>query len=117
MVEALSEGLVLAETSGLGADNLHRFLEVMFPGPYTAYSTRMRSGDYHTREEPLFSAKLARKDARHAMALAQGGGAKLKGLEVADRHLEEVVEHMGDRGDIASTYGAVRKESGLKFEN
>nr|POF00970.1 putative oxidoreductase [Quercus suber] len=117
MVEALSEGLVLAETSGLGTDNLHRFLEVMFPGPYTAYSTRMREGDYHKREEPLFAAKLAGKDARHAMALAQGGGATMKGLAVADQHLKEVVEHMGDRGDIASIYGAVRKENGLKFEN
>lgn len=117
MVEALSEGHTLAETSGLGADNLHQFLEIMFPGPYVAYSDRMRKGDYHKREEPLFTAKLARKDAGHAKDLAKAGGAKLKGLEVADQHLKEVVEHMGDRGDIASIYGAVRKESGLKFEN
>lgn len=64
MVESLSEGHVLAEKSGLGSDNLHQFIETLFPGPYSAYSTRMMSGDYHKREEPLFAVDLARKDAR-----------------------------------------------------
>ena len=54
MVETLSEGHVVAEKSGLGVDNLHQFIETMFPGPYTAYSTRLRSGDYYKREEVLF---------------------------------------------------------------
>ncbi|CAK4034842.1 related to gamma hydroxybutyrate dehydrogenase [Lecanosticta acicola] len=117
MVETLSEGHVLAEKSGLGTDNLHAFIETMFPGPYTAYSQRMKSGDYHSREEPLFQAKLARKDAGHARSLAEASGCKLKGLEVADEHLKAVVDHAGDKGDIAGIYGAVRKESGLKFEN
>lgn len=117
MVEALSEGHVLAEKSGLGTENLHAFIEVMFPGPYTAYSQRLKSGDYFEREEPLFQAKLARKDAGHAKSLADKCGAKMNGLEVADAHLKQVVDHAGDRGDIAGIYGAVRKESGLKFEN
>jgi 3-hydroxyisobutyrate dehydrogenase-like beta-hydroxyacid dehydrogenase len=117
MVEALSAGHTLAEKSGLGVENLHQFVEVMFPGPYTAYSTRMMSGDYWKREEPLFTAKLARKDAGHALSLANSCGAKLKAVEVADEHLKAVVEHAGDRGDISSIYGAVRKESGLKYEN
>ena len=117
MVEALSEGHTLAEKSGLGVDNLHAFIEVMFPGPYTAYSNRLKSGDYFEREEPLFQAKLARKDAGHARSLAEACGAKMNALEVADAHLAQVVEHAGDRGDIAGIYGAVRKESGLKFEN
>src|SRR4051794_29987549 len=49
MVSQLSEGLVLAEKSGLGADNLHSFINTMFPGPYTAYSQRMLEGDYYKR--------------------------------------------------------------------
>ena len=57
MVETLSEGHVVAEKSGLGVDNLHQFIETMFPGPYTAYSTRLRSGDYYKREEVLFCAR------------------------------------------------------------
>lgn len=117
MVEALSEGHVLAEKSGLGTENLHHFIETMFPGPYTAYSTRMLSGDYHKREEPLFAVDLARKDARHAMALARAAGTRLKDVEVGDAHLEMVKKHKGEAGDIAGIYGAVRQEAGLKFEN
>ena len=117
MVETLSEGHVLAEKSGLGNDNLHQFIETMFPGPYSAYSTRMVSGDYYKREEPLFAVDLARKDAGHAIALAKSAGVRMKDVEVADSHLVEVKEHMGERGDISSIYGAVRKEGGLKFEN
>jgi 3-hydroxyisobutyrate dehydrogenase-like beta-hydroxyacid dehydrogenase len=51
MVETLAEGHVLAEKTGLGAEMLHKFIETMFPGPYTAYSNRMLSGDYYKREE------------------------------------------------------------------
>lgn len=117
MIESLAEGLTVAEKTGLGADNLHLFIEKMWPGPYEAYSTRMRSGDYHKREEPLFTVDLARKDAGHAMAMAKSAGCRMKDVEVADEHLKQVKEHMGARGDIASIYGAVRKENGLKFEN
>lgn len=117
MVETLSEGHTIAEKSGLGSDNLHQFIETMFPGPYTAYSTRMRSGDYYNRDEPLFNVDLARKDAGHALALAESSGAKMKGVEVADAHLKMVQQHMGNKGDIAGVYGAVRQEAGLKFEN
>ena len=51
MIETLSEGHTLAEKSGLGNDCLHQFVETMFPGPYTAYSNRMMSGDYYKRDE------------------------------------------------------------------
>jgi 3-hydroxyisobutyrate dehydrogenase-like beta-hydroxyacid dehydrogenase len=117
MVETLSEGHVLAEKSGLGTDNLHQFIETMFPGPYTAYSTRMLSGDYHKRDKPLFAVDLARKDARHAMSLAKASGTRLKDVEIGDAHLEMVKKHKGEAGDIAGIYGAVRQEAGLKFEN
>ncbi|PBP24076.1 hypothetical protein BUE80_DR004995 [Diplocarpon rosae] len=117
MVETLSEGHVLAEKSGLGNENLHQFIETMFPGPYAAYSTRMISGDYYKREQPLFAVDLARKDARHAMALAKEAGTQLKDVEVADEHLKMVKEHKGGSEDIAAIYGAVRKEAGLPFEN
>ena len=51
MVETLAEGHVIAEKSGLGVENLQRFLEVMFPGPYMAYSKRLSSGEYYNRPE------------------------------------------------------------------
>lgn len=117
MVETLSEGHALAEKSGLGTENLHQFIETLFPGPYTAYSGRMMGGDYWKREEPLFGVDLARKDARHAMDLARTAGVRMRDVEVADAHLEMVQKHSGKKGDIAGIYGAVREESGLKFEN
>ena len=51
MIETLSEGHTLAEKSGLGSENLHQFVEIMFPGIYTAYSQRLTSGDYYKRKE------------------------------------------------------------------
>ncbi|KAJ4291873.1 hypothetical protein N0V90_009769 [Kalmusia sp. IMI 367209] len=117
MNEVLSEGHVLAEKSGLGNENLHAWIEIMFPGPYAAYSNRMMAGDYYQREEPLFHVDLARKDARHALDLATKTGSSMPALNVAEQHLVKVKEHLGDRGDIPSIYGAVRQESGLKFEN
>jgi 3-hydroxyisobutyrate dehydrogenase-like beta-hydroxyacid dehydrogenase len=117
MVESLSEANVLAEKSGLGSDYLNKFVEIMFPGPYTAYLGRMMSGDYYKREEPLFAVDLARKDARHAKDLAKAFGTQMKSVEIADMHLAAVKEHMGERGDIAGIYGAVRQEAGMKFEN
>ncbi|KAL8704909.1 MAG: hypothetical protein Q9201_001942 [Fulgogasparrea decipioides] len=117
MVETLSEGHALAEKSGLGNENLHQFIGTMFPGPYTAYSGRLMSGDYYRRGEPLFGVDLARKDARHALDLAQASGVRMSDVEIADRHLADVQKHMGSKGDVAGIYGAVRQESGLKFEN
>lgn len=117
MVEILSEGHVLAEKTGLGTQNLHNFIETMFPGPYAAYSNRMLQGDYYQRDEPLFHVDLARKDARHALDLAKKNGCSVPALQVGDAHLVKVKEHLGDKGDIPSVYGAVRQESGLKFEN
>lgn len=117
MVNQLSEGHVLAEKTGLGVDNLHNFISTMFPGPYTAYSQRMLEGDYYKRDEPLFHVDLARKDARHAKALADSSGTSVKGMDVTRARLDDVKEQLGDKGDIPSVYGTVRKESGLEFEN
>lgn len=116
MVEQLAEGHVLAEKTGLGTQYAHKFVELMMPGVYTAYSSRMLSGDYWKRDEPLFHADLARKDAGHAMKLARDNGAKAINVETADAHLESVQKHTS-KGDIAGIYGAVRQEAGLKFEN
>jgi len=115
MVETLAEGHTLAEKSGLGSEQLHKFIETMFPGPYTAYSNRMMQGDY-MREEPLFAVDLARKDARHALALAKSSGVRMRSVEVAEQHLAEVKEYRGSKGDLAGIYGAVRQEAGLKYE-
>ncbi|KAL9637922.1 MAG: hypothetical protein Q9164_001895 [Protoblastenia rupestris] len=121
MIEALAEGHVLAEKSGLGVDNVHKFVELMFPGPYAKYSERFLQGDYYNRDEvrkaasPLFAVDLALKDCNHALDLATTSGAKLKAVEVGKAHLELVKKERGTKGDIAGIYGAVRRESGLVF--
>lgn len=33
MIETLGQGHVLSEKTGLGDENLHRYLSVVFPGP------------------------------------------------------------------------------------
>jgi 3-hydroxyisobutyrate dehydrogenase-like beta-hydroxyacid dehydrogenase len=117
MVEQIAEGLVLGEKTGLGTAPVMQFIEAIFPGPYAAYAARMTSGDYHTRDEPLFAVDLARKDLRYAMGLAREAGTSLPNSEIADGHLAKVKEVQGASGDIAGIYGAVRQEAGLKFEN
>lgn len=117
MVTALSESHVLAEKSGLGTENLHKFIKIMFPGPYEKYSERMLSGDYYTRQMPLFSVDLARKDARHAQSLAKQAGMQMKNVEVADSYLQVVQREKGSTGELAAIYGAKRLEAGLGFEN
>ncbi|KAK3990095.1 putative oxidoreductase YfjR [Cladorrhinum sp. PSN332] len=116
MVEQLAEAHVLAEKSGLGGEALHQWVEQMFPGPYAAYSTRMLSGTYY-KSDPLFAVDLARKDAGHALSLAKEAGTRLKNVETADEHLRQLKEHVGEKGDIAGIYGAVRLEAGLTYEN
>jgi 3-hydroxyisobutyrate dehydrogenase-like beta-hydroxyacid dehydrogenase len=65
----------------------------------------------------LFAVDLARKDAGHAMKLAEAAGTRLKAVEVADQHLAGVKKARGEKGDIAGIYGAIREEAGLPFEN
>jgi hypothetical protein len=51
LVETLAEGHVLAEKCGLGTGPLDAFVQAILPGPFATYSTRMLTGDYHTRTE------------------------------------------------------------------
>jgi 3-hydroxyisobutyrate dehydrogenase-like beta-hydroxyacid dehydrogenase len=118
IVEQLAEGHVLAEKSGLGTENLDKFIQAMLPPVYGAYSKRMLTGDYYDREGgPLFGVDLARKDARHAIDLAKSAGTRLLNIETADAHLAKVKEAKGEDGDMPGIYGVVRQEAGLPFEN
>jgi len=88
----------------------------MFPGPYTAYSNRFISGDY-LRDDPLFQVDLALKDCHHVLNLAESCGTVMGNLQVVEKHLDAVKAERGEKGDFAAVYGAVRKESGLSFDN
>lgn len=41
----------------------------------------------------------------------------MKGVDIANKHLETAQNHVGLQGDAAGIYGAVRQESGLQYEN
>ncbi|KAK9240136.1 NAD binding domain of 6-phosphogluconate dehydrogenase-domain-containing protein [Lipomyces kononenkoae] len=115
MVEALSEGHVLAEKTGLGTENFEKFIAGLFgQSPYLPYSKRLTSGDY-VREHPLFAVDLAAKDARHALSLAKSSGTTLPVTEIAAKNLAAVKEKMGENGDITSIYGILREGAGLPF--
>ncbi|PSS05292.1 NAD binding domain of 6-phosphogluconate dehydrogenase-domain-containing protein [Coniella lustricola] len=117
MVEQIAEGHVLAEKVGLGTQHVHKFLELLLPGIFPAYSMRMLTGDYWKREEPLFHVDLARKDAGHALRLAKDNGCEMQNVMTGDKHLAAVQKKNPKFGDIVGIYGVVREEAGLPFEN
>ena len=116
-LESLGEGLVAAEKTGLGIDVYHEWISAFFPGAIAKYAERMVTGDYYKRDEPLVGVDLALKDLGHSISLAKESGTAVRGSQVADRYFRDVKEHSGVKGDVAGVYGAIRKDSGLKFEN
>ena len=117
MVESLGEALVVAEKSGLGTDVYEEWVNAFFPGPVSMYCKRMLTGDYYNRDEPLFAVDLARKDLGHAMKIAEKSDMHMRSVEVTDGYLKDVKAQSGENGDAAAVYGAIRKDSGMKFEN
>lgn len=121
MVNQLAEGHVLAETTGLGSQNLQKFIEAMLPGAYAAYSQRMTNGDYYTRSEPLFAVDLAIKDASHALSLGKEAGSDtaktMANTTTGLERLKRVKEKAGENGDLPGVYGVVREAAGLPFGN
>ena len=51
VIESLAEAHTLAEKTGLGSDNLHKFCKDVLQGPFALYSDRMVSGEYYKCEE------------------------------------------------------------------
>ncbi|KAK9775659.1 putative 6-phosphogluconate dehydrogenase protein [Seiridium cardinale] len=117
MSETLGQGLTLAEKSGLGVDKLFEWVQILWPGPYVEYATRMVQGQYHARDEPQGPVDMVIKDATHALDLGEATGTKLYNMELGLRHLEGVKKRQGAKGDMTGIYGMIREESGLPFEN
>ena len=124
MVLTLAESMTLADKSGLGTENVVKFLEKMFGGPYVPYAKRMESGDYDRGngdldggegQKPLFGVDLALKDARHMLSIADENGVELGIVKRAVEILQIVKEQRGERGDLPGMYGAMRVKSGLSY--
>lgn len=115
----LSEGLVLAEKTGLGAQQLQRFLTALFPGPnpFSAYSAAMVNGNYHRRDKLLGAVKLAKKDSSYAQTLAAQYYMELKTVGVLQQYVDKLMAEKGSDSEIAAMYGIAREAAGLPFEN
>ena len=53
MIETLAEGHVLADKTGLGVENLQKFLSAIFLSPYMICSKKMGTGNYYGKEMSL----------------------------------------------------------------
>ena len=60
---------------------------------------------------------MAQHLATEIMDMAKETGTSLKAYATAVDHMKTVKSHAGPSGDISGIYGAVRKESGLDYEN
>ena len=58
---------------------------------------------------------MAQHLASEVLGMANQAGVSLKAYEVAAKHMDEVWNQVGDKGDLAGIYGVVRRESGLEF--
>jgi 3-hydroxyisobutyrate dehydrogenase-like beta-hydroxyacid dehydrogenase len=67
--------------------------------------------------KPLGPVDVVIKDASHALALGEETGTKLYNTELGLKHLKEVKERQGAKGDMTGIYGVIRTHSGLPYEN
>lgn len=116
MITQLGEALTLAEKTEVGTAAVQQLVDVIFGGPFSYYAARMVTGGYW-KTAPLADVNLGVKDVSYALGLGEEVGVRLKNSETALEYLKAVVEHSSGKGDIAGIYGAVRQNSGLKFEN
>ncbi|RUS19062.1 hypothetical protein BC937DRAFT_88034 [Endogone sp. FLAS-F59071] len=75
MVEMLAEGLTLGEKSGVGQQNVQKFINAFFANtPFVPYTERMVSESYNVDlaagEKPPFSISNAVKDVTHILKMA-----------------------------------------------
>ena len=65
----------------------------------------------------MVNIQMALKDTGYALQLAREYGVEIGAVEVAMAHLRAAEKYAGPYKDAAGMYGAVRQESGLKYEN
>ncbi|TEA10414.1 putative oxidoreductase YfjR [Colletotrichum sidae] len=117
--ELTAEAQVFAEKTGLGTQQMERFIADMYGPVLESYSKRMTSGAYAPPPDtpPGFSVALAAKDAGHALKLAEESGTTLPVLETALARMRAARGFAGDALDSSAVYGAARLEAGLSFWN
>ena len=65
----------------------------------------------------MVNIEMALKDTGYALQLAEEYGVAVGAVKIGAAHLQAAEKHAGPYKDAAGIYGAVRQESGLKYEN
>ncbi|POR31088.1 6-phosphogluconate dehydrogenase family protein [Tolypocladium paradoxum] len=115
--ELIAEGLVFAEKTGLGTQQMEEFIRSMFGPVLESYSKRMTSGAWAPPlgTPPGFAVAISSKDTRHALSLAKAHGTHIPTLETALSRMTAAREYAGESLDSSSIYGIARLEAGLPF--
>ncbi|CAG8279383.1 unnamed protein product [Penicillium salamii] len=116
-MEVIAEAQVFAEVTGIGKQQLEKFIGNMFGPVLESYSKRITTGAYAPPLDtsPGFAAALASKDMKHALSIAASNGTRLPTLEVASSRLASAREYAGECLDSSAIYGTGRLEAGLSF--
>ncbi|KOS48954.1 hypothetical protein ACN38_g30 [Penicillium nordicum] len=116
-MEVIAEAQVFAEVTGIGNQQLEKFIGNMFGPVLESYSKRITTGAYAPPLDtsPGFAAALASKDMKHALSIAASHSARLPTLETASNRLTSAREYAGECLDSSAIYGTARMEVGLSF--
>ncbi|KAJ5190067.1 hypothetical protein N7472_009081 [Penicillium cf. griseofulvum] len=122
LTEIIGEAHVFAEKSELGTEVVEKLLEAQFGPLPTMISKRLTQGVYMPPKgtSPWSNLDLALKDADHALECAVAVGTRLPVGEVVLENLKraKVFSQEQDRQlDSAASYGIIRCDAGLDFDN
>ncbi|GKZ25842.1 hypothetical protein AbraIFM66951_002843 [Aspergillus brasiliensis] len=120
--EMIGEAHVFAEKSEVGCGVLEKLLEVQFGRLPFMISQRLTKGIYMPPKgtSPWSNLDLALKDVGHAMDCAASSGTNLRIGEIALDHLRRAKAYSEEQArdlDSAASYGILRRDAGLDFEN
>ncbi|RIA81477.1 NAD binding domain of 6-phosphogluconate dehydrogenase-domain-containing protein [Glomus cerebriforme] len=114
VVELLSEGMTLAEKTGIGRDKLMEFIDLFFPfSSFQNYGKKMQNDTFPT--EVGFTVTNSLKDVGHMRRLATEYECPLPVADIVHQHLITVKANGGENYDWSSIVGALRIAAGLSF--
>ncbi|GBB85559.1 hypothetical protein RclHR1_12050004 [Rhizophagus clarus] len=114
-IELLSEGMTLAEKTGVGRDKLMEFIDLFFPGPFQNYGKKMQKDTFTT--DVGFTVNNSIKDVGHMRRLAAEYESPLPVADILHQHLITAKANGGENYDWSSVFGALRIAAGLSFVN
>jgi 3-hydroxyisobutyrate dehydrogenase-like beta-hydroxyacid dehydrogenase len=116
VIELLSEGMTLAEKTGIGRDKLMEFIDLFFPfGAFQNYGKKMQNDTFST--EVGFTVSNSLKDVGHMRRLAAEYECPLPVADIFHQHLITTKANGGENYDWSSIVEALRIAAGLSLVN